>query len=113
MTKREQYKLNFEKLKIDNSYYRYGCVSSNTTINGSPQLANLLDVLSDREPDGLLEEVNLALTGGDYEEYYSPDMSSVDNIKITPPNAVINNSFTISLIDLKKLLQEWIAFIES
>ena len=95
MTKREQYKLNFEKLKIDNSYYRYGCVSSNTSINGSPQLANLLDVLSEREPDGLLEEINLALIGGDYEEYYSPDMSSVDIIKIIPPNAIISHSLKL------------------
>lgn len=112
MSKREQYKLNFEKLKLDNSYYRYGSSSSDNSINGSLVLANLLDVLSDREPNGLLEEIELALNSGDFEEVYRPDGSSADKIEIIPPNAIINESFTIALVDLKILLQEWIEFIE-
>ncbi len=107
MVIKEKYSLSFQKINWD-SRIRYSCFSANNSINGSPQLANLLDVLSDREPDGLLEEVNLALIGGDYE----PDMSSVDTIRITPPNAIINDSYTISLIELKQLLEEWIEFVK-
>jgi len=113
MTKREQYNLNFEKLKINGSYFRFGCSSYNALIHGSLQLSSLLDVLSNREPDGLLEEVNLALSGQCFEDIYRPDGSSIDKVEIFPPNAIVNDSFTISLIDLKELLEEWISFVEN
>lgn len=70
-----------------------------------------MEVLSDRDSLGLLEEINLALNGNYFEEIYRPDGSSVDKIEITPPNAIINESFTISLIELKLLLEEWITYI--
>lgn len=110
MTIKEQYKLIFSKMKMEGFSDSFMCTGS-SYVNGSLQLATLLRALSDKEPDGLLEEVNLALTGGDYEEYYSIDMSSVDTIRMIPPNAIINNSFSISLIDLKQILEEWIYFI--
>lgn len=113
MTKQELYKLNFEKLNIKDWGIRYGCTSYSNNVTGSSQLASLLDTLSDREPDYLLEEINLALSGGDYEEYYSPDMSGVESVRISPPNAIINDDFSISLIDLKELLEEWIEFVEN
>ena len=82
-------------------------------VQDSLQLASLLRSVSDKEPDGLLEEVALAIAGGDYEEYYSPYGSAVDTIKIVPPNAIYNDYYTVTLIELKQLLQEWISFIES
>ena len=57
--------------------------------------------VSDKEPDLLLDEINLALNNGDYEEYYSMDGSGVDTIRIAPPNAIYNNYYTISLAELK------------
>lgn len=80
-------------------------------INASLQLANILEILSDGDSVGLLDEINLALNGNFFEEIYRPDGSSVDKIEITPPNAIINENFTISLIELKELLEEWIGFV--
>jgi hypothetical protein len=110
MTKREQYGLNFSRLKMLGFSDSFIC-GGTTTINGSTQLANLLEVLSDRESENFLEEVVLALNGGNYEEIYRPDSSSVDKIQITPSNAIINDDLIISLIELKQLLEEWVAYI--
>lgn len=111
MTKKEQYALSFIKIS-DNLGDMYICTGKEN-VQGSLQLASLLRSVSDKEPDGLLEEVALAIAGGDYEEYYSPDGSAVDTIKIVPPNAIYNDYYTVILIELKQLLQEWISFIES
>lgn len=113
MTKRELYRLNFQKLNIQNWGIRFTCTSFSPSTSGSPQLAMLLDVLSDREPDSLLEEIESALNGDDFEEIYRPDSSTVDKIEIIPPNAIINESFTISLTELKALLEEWIEFVDN
>lgn len=110
MSRRQEYNLNFNKVNSSVFSPLFICIGNENTA-GSLELASLLRSISDKESDGLLEEVNLALTGGDYEEYYSPDGSAVDTIKITPPNAIYNDYYTISLFDLKELLEEWIDFI--
>ena len=50
MTKREQYKLEFSKMKMVGFSDSFICTGS-SSVNGSLQLANLLDVLSDKEFD--------------------------------------------------------------
>ena len=112
MTKREFYKLQFSKIKTTGYSDSFICIGSNTVV-GSLQLANLLDVLSDREPDSLLEEIELTINGGYYEEIYRIDGSSVDKVELMPPNAIINDDFTIALTDLKELLEGWIQFISN
>jgi hypothetical protein len=113
MTKREQYGLRFERIKSDGFSAYFSC-SPSSNINGSGELALLLDLLSDNEPRFLLDEVQLAITGGVFEEYYSPDNAQGYNgVRLAPPNAIIHNSFTIPLIELKALILEWITFVES
>lgn len=111
MTKKEQYSLKFVKIKDSVNSDTYLC-QGDFSVQGSLKLAHLLSILSNREPQYLLEEVNLALSNGDFEEYYLPDASVTDVIRIVPPNIIVNG-FTITLLNLKQLLQEWIAFIES
>lgn len=112
MTKSEQYGLTFSKQKTTGFSAMYNCGGSDS-IAGSLILANMLEVLSDRESDGFLEEVDLAISNGDFIDVYRPDSSSVDVFELIPPNAVINGSFTIALIDLKELLEEWIDYINN
>jgi len=112
MAIKEEYGLSFERLKVVDWGLTYTC-SGSSSIEGSGSLALLLDMLSDNEPQFLLDEVELAITGGSYEEYYSPDGAQGHNgVRIVSPNAIINGTFTMPLTELKLLLQEWIAFVE-
>ncbi|MGE8528089.1 MULTISPECIES: hypothetical protein [Chryseobacterium] len=110
MTQKQKYSLEFVKIKhpeFSDSYIS----NSSSNIPGSGILSDLLTILSNREPQYLLDEINLALNGGNYEEYYTPDGGISGSIKISPPNVSING-FIIKLSDLKQLLQEWIVFIK-
>ena len=95
MTKKEQYTLKFIKIKDSTHSDTYLC-QGNVSVQGSIKLAHLLSILSNREPQYLLEEINLALSNGDYEDYYLPDASVTDEIEINPPSIIVNG-FTIDL----------------
>lgn len=112
MTKGEQYKLGFTKSHISGWGILYHCTQTEVT-NDSIYLARLLNTLSNHaEP--LLEDVETALTGTPEDEYYTFNVSSVDDsVRFLPPNAIINGDYTISLVNLKALLEEWIAFCNS
>lgn len=113
MKKSEQYRLWFSKSQASDGRVRYSCYPAirTTTSDESYYLAGLLDLLSDSEPKYLLEEIENALNNKYFEEYYSLDHSGPDDsIQILPPNVILNNSFSISLIELKLLLEEWILF---
>lgn len=59
MTKREKYHLNFSKLKMKGLSDSFICRGT-ININSSLQLANVLEILSDDDSVGLLDEINLA-----------------------------------------------------
>ncbi|ARS34594.1 hypothetical protein [Pontibacter actiniarum] len=108
MTKREQYKLTFNKIK--NRVY---CGQSEITTE-SYFLCSLLNQLSDREPEYLLDEIKLAVAGQDFDAFYSVDGALFsDGVHIQPPNAIINEKYEVKLVDLKQLLDEWIAFVRA
>ena len=110
---KEQYGLSFLK-KYNNihNFVNYACIP-NLEIQGSSILAELLVSLSNVEPESLLEEVNHAIIGIDFEENYNLDQSSDVWVVFSPPNAVISNRYTIPLNDLKVLLEEWIVFVQN
>jgi hypothetical protein len=110
MSKKDQYKLNFSKVKIDNRIH-YGC-SRWGDLPESPYLSELLDHLANIEAEGLLEEINNAIANKDFEEYYSLDVSPI-SLRISPPNIFINEIVEFPLSELKILLEEWIAFCKS
>lgn len=114
MTKQEQYKLRFNKIGYDanKTYYRCNMVETNQE---SLALSELLNNIGNY-PDGLLDEIHSAQNGQYFDEIYSFDMALGDfGLKIIPPNAVVEQmgySYTMSLLDLKLLLEEWTDFIE-
>lgn len=114
MTKQEQYKLSFNKVSYDGNKYYHRCKMVQTN-QESLALSELLNNIGNY-PDGLLDEIESAENGQYFDEIYSFDMAPGDfDLKIIPPNAIIEQmgySYTISLADLKLLLEEWIDFIE-
>jgi hypothetical protein len=111
MTKREQYKLSFDKMNIPNWGVRYTCTQTQVT-DDSIYLSQLLDLLSVRQADEFLYELNNALSGAYFEEYFSFNASSIDySVRIMPPNVVINGTYSITLNNLKELVEEWVQFI--
>jgi hypothetical protein len=116
LKKSEQYRLWFSKLKTPENIIWYRCIPAirTETSDDSYYLANLLDSISHSESEYLLSEISSAMRGGYFEEYYSVDQGSIDNIiHLVPPNLVLNNTFTISMKELKLLLVEWIEFCKT
>lgn len=106
MTKKETYKLNFYKTQAPNGRVIYHCNYTELT-HESGLLCSLLNSLSNVEPETLLEEIDYALEGKYFEEYYSVDGATYDDgVQIVPPNAIIDQRLTIALTDLKSLLEE-------
>lgn len=111
MTKREQYGLSFYKKK--NSFD--GAIENICKREGSINEYNHLQILtqfSQIETTDLIEEIENALNGKYYEEYFTSDPIEFVSIKLAYPNVIFGeNDLIISMQDLKDLLQEWLAFI--
>lgn len=118
MSIKDQYHLSFSKIRSteDNSIF-YSC-DGNNEIQGSIVLSELLQSISDKESDTLLEEVEHAISGTNDEEDYLLDQDSSTWVEFNSPNAIIYGggglySFTMTLLNLKQLLEEWIVFIQN
>ncbi|MFT5823142.1 MAG: hypothetical protein ACI8ZM_004402 [Crocinitomix sp.] len=111
MSIKAAYKLNFGKIVSQGHSDFYVCNWSNE-IEGSLELGELLQTLADEESQFFLEELNIVIVGEEHEAYYSLDQAIHVWVDFSPPNAVISDTFTISLIDLKELIEDWIAFVK-
>jgi len=114
MTKQEEYKLNFHKENIDGNII-FRCDNQEVTIE-SYNSSSILDRLSKAETEGLLDEIDNAINGTYYEQYFSLNNSIAsddDGIEIAPPNVIFNNALPIPLADAKMLIQEWLDFLNS
>ena len=113
MTKREEFELTFKKSTLGGVLF-YDCYG-NSQNNQSLLIATTLDGYNKIEVETLLEEIELAETGGEYEEFYQPDsLGGSFRILIYPPNVhIANGEFTISLQSLKELLKEWLEFLKT
>jgi len=112
MTIKQQYDIKFHKQTskgFSDYYYSHG----NDSILGSLELSELLRAVSNDEAELMLEEINEIInTGFSYEESYSFNNSPI-SVDFNPPNVTINGTYTLPLLDLKQLLEEWIAFTQS
>lgn len=105
----QQYKLNFIKISYEGNkvYYRCNMIQTNQE---SLALSELLNYIG-KYPEGLIDEIDSAQSEEYFDEIYSFDTAPGDfGLKIILPNAIIEQmgySYTISLIDLKELLEEW------
>lgn len=111
MTKAEEYCLKFVKVRNENNKIRYRCIQLEVT-NDSKYLCRLIENLSNESHLNLYEEVTNAINGLQYDEDFLFDVAT-EELLINPPNALFDNEYTISLENLKELLEEWITFCSS
>jgi hypothetical protein len=116
MEKRVEHRLVFSKITESPQRILYRCSALFGASDYSKSLASLLTVLSNTYSDGFFEELNNALLGKEYEEYFSFDFES-DSLAIQPPYIVYSDSsgieIKIQLTEFMPLLTEWISFIKS
>lgn len=111
MTKREFFGLNFYKVRDAFGDINYFCERE---IVGNYSGLQILNFLNDGEVDYFIEEIVRALNNGIYPEIFLyTDGIGTDEVKIIPPNMIINDTCTVSLVDMKALLLEWKDFINS
>jgi len=84
---------------------------SDPNIEGSFELSDLLNSFSNQDIKYVQDEVNNAIRGVNVEEEYLPDTSSTAWITLMFPNAMISDQVTITLLELKELLEEWRQFL--
>lgn len=109
MTKREQFELRFGK------HYFHGLAiytcKKEGVVNANNHL-QLIQNLCKTETEGFLYELNKALGGERYEEYFLSDSVEHESIELKYPNVILGeNDLIISMQDMKELLQEWLDFI--
>jgi hypothetical protein len=112
MSMQETYRLNFQKLVIPGWGVRYGRTWRSAAADRAVDLAELLQMLGDVKGPYLLEELQLALDGGAYEEYYAPNGAQGRcGVQIQPPDVVVNGAYRMPLIRFMGLVAEWVEFV--
>ena len=111
MTKREQYGLSFINWvnPIDKTVNKV-CKRENVNTYSELQIISRLSI---HEIQSLLQNIQNAIKGEYYEEIYSSERTDDTSVEIHPPNVIINEIYSIPLIDIRDLLQEWLAFINT
>lgn len=112
MTLQDKYQLQFKR-EIEDLKVIFKCKSIGDNSNEIARKINQMHLI---ECKGLIEEIENAENGKYFEEYFALDRgeaSDQDEIRILPPNVIINIKTKIPLEDMKVLLLEWILFIES
>jgi hypothetical protein len=107
MTKREKYGLTFLTTNTIDGYKGYRCFKEDVDEFSHLQILSHMD---NSEIKDLIEELEKALNGEYYEQYFTSDGVEADSIELNYPNVIINEHLTISMVELLELLQEWLAF---
>lgn len=115
MTKREEFGLTFEKKVVEGNVH-FSCKRQGL-VNDFDYL-QFLTFLNSGETDDLIEEINLAQTGENYNQYPISEGYSHYHLIISETNFIVGHypggpSISVSLEDIKQLLLEWKGFIES
>jgi hypothetical protein len=111
MSKREQYGLSFYKwTDVKSGKIHYICKREEVGPFSELQILSRLDV---EDSQFLIDEINKAQQGLDYDDI--PTSDSIEDILIeySSPNVSINQILTITMPDFKELLEEWILFINN
>jgi hypothetical protein len=113
MKLKDKYQLKFKR-KIESLNVTFHCNSIGDSI--SQNIARKINQMNLQECKGLIEEIENAQNGKYFEEYFSLDRdesSDEDEIRILPPNVILNISTKIPLEEMKSLLLEWQRFNEN
>lgn len=115
MSKREEFNLIFSRVLTPEGNSCFYCDSTLSSDNRSLVFATVLSGYDEVYSEDLIENIDFALTGEEFEVFYQPD-SLTDNfeIKINPPNVLISkDNYSVSLQVWKELMQEWLLFLNT
>jgi hypothetical protein len=118
MSRREEYKLKFQKIE-DTKWSTYYHCDGTTGDNRSLFIATILRGHNDLNTTEIfLEEIDLALAGKfeDMDEFWQPDsLTDTERCYIIPPNIILGKEqkYTLPLQNFRELLQEWLSFLNS
>ena len=110
MTWREKYDLIFEKQGYGDNI-EFSCYRLNNIQHYN--LAAKLRLMHRLECEYLIEVIIAAENNEYYEEYFAIDRDAAndfDEIRISPPNVVIDTVDVIPFEDMKGILSEWVEF---
>ena len=111
MTKRAQYDLSF----YNSTSPRNGRITNICKKNGEVNRYSVLQILQNLDKPStiaFIDEINNALNGKYYEEFFTSDGIEHEGIQLLFPNVIFGeNDLTIAMTDLKELLEEWLDFI--
>ncbi len=108
MSKREQYGITFYQTITSDGNNGYLCRKDN--INQHSHLT-IICRLNISETESLINNINNAISGKYYEQFFSSDNIESETVELSYPNVIINGNLIIPMQDLKELLQEWLNFI--
>jgi hypothetical protein len=113
MSRRKDFNLTFNRTKTTGGSLIYYCDSLSID-NQSLCLSTILSGYNEKDDvNYLIENIILALSGQEYEDFHQPDsLNGSFELIISPPNMIIlPNNHSISLQIWKELLNEWLDFI--
>ena len=108
MQKHEEFGLRFRQYKNPISGNIKKTIIKHTVNEYSELL--IINRLNDDESKALIRDIDNALLGKYFDNFFCAQSIEDENIEIHPPNIVINDMCTIPLTDMKAILEEWIAF---
>lgn len=111
MTVKQQYGLKFETVMAEGRKFHFA--EPEVSIPGSMELAQLFNHLGTSETSNLHDSINDVISSATTEISYLPDNSQDVWVEYSPPNCSISGSHTMTLTDLKSLVEEWINFTNS
>jgi hypothetical protein len=115
MSRREEFNLVFSRVLTPQGNNCFYCDSILSSDKKSLVFATVLSGYNEVYSEYLIENIDLALAGSEFEEFHQPD-SLTDNfvINISPPNVLIStNNYSVNLQIWKELMQEWLIFLNT
>lgn len=113
MTKREQYELIFFKSKSPSWGSEIYCCKKDGAVNQFSHLQFIQRLTYKAELNGLISDLEDALKGKCYEQYFCTDATEDITIEFNFPNVIFGErDLVITMLDLRDLLMEWRNFID-
>jgi hypothetical protein len=109
LTKREQFGLTFSKWVEPTSQKIYNLCRRDEV--GIYSYLVFIDKLDLSELNSIIDEITKAINGDLYDFFPSSDSYENVSLELTFPNVIIEEKLTVSMLDFKQLLEEWIDFI--
>lgn len=114
MSKKEQYGLEFNK-STTNGVTRYGCIMKNGIVD-QYKVLQFITFLDIEKTEFLLRDINAYLNTTPNPNWEKDECMVLEDIPLSieyPNFRIYEEPFTFPLTDIRDLLQEWLAFLQT